>query len=116
VDPKGCRIVKRVVNVGLSKTKYPEVRKHWDAAIKKGYPRVLKINRKGAAQRRAKLLRDISTKAGFDRDEYPMAMARRTVKADVDLVDSSQNRGAGSVQGTKLRRYCSGQRFKIVWY
>jgi hypothetical protein len=43
-------------------------------------------------------------------------MARKTVKADVALVDSSQNRGAGSTQGTKLRRYCSTQRLKIVWY
>jgi hypothetical protein len=43
-------------------------------------------------------------------------MARATVKADVALVDSSQNCGAGSVQGIKLRRYCSGQLFEIVWY
>jgi hypothetical protein len=115
-DPARCIVVKRVISVGLSKTKYPEVRAHWERAIKKGYPRILTIHRKGAERRRARLLRDYDTAPGKDRDEYPMAMARTTVKADVELVDSAQNRGAGSVQGTKLRRYCSGQRFKIAWY
>jgi hypothetical protein len=111
-----CVVVANVVRVGLSKTKYPAVKKHWDRAIRKGYPRTLIVNRAGASQRRTKLLASFPTRPGKDRDEYPMAMARTTVKADVAYVDSSQNRGAGSVQGIKLRRYCSGQRFKIVWY
>jgi hypothetical protein len=115
-DPAGCTIISRVIDIGLSETKYPAVRKHWDHAIRKGYPRILTVNRAGAAKRRSKLLADFPTAPGRDRDEYPMAMARATVRADVALVDSSQNRGAGSVQGIKLRRYCSGQRFKIVWY
>jgi hypothetical protein len=115
-DPAGCTIVKKVFSVGLSKTKYPEVRAHWERAIKKGYPRILTIHRKGADRRRSRLLQGIDTAPGMDRDEYPMAMAGTTVKADVELVDSSQNRGTGAVTGAKLRRYCSGQRFKIVWY
>jgi hypothetical protein len=115
-DPAGCTIVKKTASVGLSKTKYREVRAHWDRAIAKGYPRILTVHRKGAERRRARLLAGIDSAPGQDRDEYPMAMARTTVKADVELVDSSQNRGAGSVQGTKLRRYCSGQRLKVVWY
>lgn len=115
-DPKNCTIIKRTVRVGLSKTKYPEVRAHWEQAIREGWPRLLKIHRKGASTRRAKLLAGIPTRPGRDRDEYPMAMARTSIKADVAYVDSSQNRGAGSVQGVKLRRYCSGQRFTITWY
>ncbi|MDO9407650.1 hypothetical protein [Patulibacter sp.] len=115
-DPAGCTVVGRVVDVGLSRTKYPAVRKHWERAIRKGYPRVLTINRAGASGRRSRLLSAYATAPGRDRDEYPMAMARTTVRADVALVDSSQNRGAGAVQGIKLRRYCSGQRFRIVWY
>lgn len=115
-DPKGCRVVKNIVDVGLSKTKYPKVRAHWELAIKRGWPRVLTIHRKGAEQRRNKLLKGIPTAPGKDRDEYPPAAARTTVKADVQLVDSGQNRGAGQVQGVKLRRYCSGQRFRFVWY
>lgn len=115
-DPKGCRIVKTTVRVGLSKTRYPAVRAHWERAIAKGWPRTLKVHRKGAERRRSRLLAGMPTRQGKDRDEYPPASARTTVKADVAYVDSSQNRGAGSVQGVKLRRYCSGQRFRFVWY
>ena len=115
-DPKNCRIVKKTVQVGLSKTKYPEVRAHWARAIAKGWPRTLKVRRNGAERRRSRLLAGMPTRPGQDRDEYPPASARTTVKADVEYVDSAQNRGAGSVQGVKLRRYCSGQRFTFVWY
>jgi hypothetical protein len=115
-DPKGCRITRKVVRVGLSRTKYPEVRAHWERAIAKGWPRTLKVHRKGAERRRSRLLAGMPTRPGKDRDEYPPASARTTVKADVEYVDSAQNRGAGSVQGVKLRRYCSGQRFTFVWY
>jgi hypothetical protein len=115
-DPEGCRTVDRVVPIGLSSTRYPEVRAHWEAAIARGRPRVLTVHRAGASSRRARLLRGIPTRPGDDRDEYPMAMARTSVSADVAYVDAAQNRGSGSVQGAKLRRYCSGQRFRIVWY
>jgi hypothetical protein len=115
-DPEGCRRVDGVARIGLSSTRYPEVRSHWEAAISRGHPRVLTVHRTGAASRRARLLRGIPTRPGLDRDEYPMAMARTTVSADVAYVDAAQNRGSGSVQGAKLRRYCSGQRFRIVWY
>lgn len=115
-EPANCTVSGRVARIGLSKTKYPRVRTHWERAIRQGWPRVLTVNRVGAKERRSALLRGVPTKPGFDRDEYPMAMARDTVGANVELVPSSQNRGAGSVQGIKLRRYCSGQRFEIVWY
>jgi hypothetical protein len=115
-DPEGCRRTDRVVPVGLSSTRYPEVRAHWESAIARGRPRILTVHRAGAAERRARLLRGIPTEPGNDRDEYPMAMARTSVSADVAYVDAAQNRGAGSVQGAKLRRWCSGQRFRIVWY
>lgn len=115
-DPAGCRVVDRVVDVGLSSTRYPAVRAHWDRAIADGRPRVLTLRRADAARRRARLLTGMPTRPGHDRDEYPPAAARATVDADVAYVDSAQNRGAGSVQGAKLRRYCSGQRFRFVWY
>ncbi|CAB4957974.1 unannotated protein [freshwater metagenome] len=115
-DPAGCRRVDRVVDVGLSSTRYPAVRAHWDRAIADGRPRVLVLRRTGASRRRARLLAGMPTRPGRDRDEYPPAAARATVDADVAYVDASQNRGAGSVQGIKLRRYCSGQRFRFVWY
>lgn len=115
-DPEGCRRTDGVVRIGLSSTRYPEVRAHWEAAIARGRPRTLTVHRAAASSRRARLLRGIPTRPGYDRDEYPMAMARTSVSADVAYVDAAQNRGAGSVQGAKLRRYCSGQRFRIVWY
>ncbi|MDO9407654.1 NucA/NucB deoxyribonuclease domain-containing protein [Patulibacter sp.] len=115
-DPVGCRRTDRVVDVGLSSTRYPLVREHWDRAIAAGRPRVLTLRREGASRRRSRLLAGVPTRPGEDRDEYPPAAARATVDADVAYVDARQNRGAGSVQGLKLRRYCSGQRFRFVWY
>ena len=41
----------------------------------------------------------------MDRDEYPMSMGRRTWRADVAYVPSSENRSAGAVVGIKLRRF-----------
>ncbi|WP_210496019.1 NucA/NucB deoxyribonuclease domain-containing protein [Patulibacter sp. SYSU D01012] len=115
-DPAGCLRTPGVVRIGLSSTRYPEVRAHWEAAIARGRPRVLTVRRRGAAARRRALLRAVPTRPGYDRDEYPMAAARAAVDADVAYVDSAQNRGAGAVQGAKLRRWCSGQRFRVVWY
>lgn len=77
---------------------------------------MLTLNRAGATTRRARLLKGYPTKPGYDRDEWPMAFARSSYKADVRLVPSSQNRGAGSVIGIKLRRYCDGVRFRVVGY
>jgi hypothetical protein len=108
--------VDRVVDVGLSRTRYPAVRAHWERAIADGWPRILTLRRADAPRRRARLLAGVPTRPGDDRDEYPPAAARVTVRADVAYVDARQNRGAGSVQGIKLRRYCSGQRFRFVWY
>jgi len=115
-DPARCELFSKVVRVGISRTRYPKVRAHWERAIRQGWPRVLTVNRAGAKERRTALLRGVPTKPGLDRDEYPMAMARTAISANVELIPSSQNRGAGAVQGIKLRRYCTGQRFEIVWY
>jgi hypothetical protein len=49
---------------------------HAREAIQRGWPRVMVLNRPGADQRRDRLLAEIPTKAGFDRDEYPMAAGR----------------------------------------
>lgn len=74
------------------------------------------LNRVGAERRRARALRGWKTRPGHDRDEYPMAFGRRTWKAHIAYVPSSQNRGAGASIGTKLRRWCDGVRFTIVGY
>jgi hypothetical protein len=52
----------------------------------------------------------------MDRDEWPMAFARRGWRADVAYVPAAQNRGAGSSIALKLRRYCDGVRFRVIGY
>lgn len=71
-------------------------------AVKKGWPRILVLNRPGASARRDRLLQDVPTRSGYDRDEYPPAVARGQGfhirgsnpggwMADVQYVPSSEN-------------------------
>jgi hypothetical protein len=112
----GCARADGVVTIAISSTKYPAVLAHIARAVRGGWPQVLTINRTGADGRRAKALADIPTKPDMDRDEWPMAFARRSWRADVAYVPSSQNRGAGASIGIKLRRYCDGVRFRVIGY
>lgn len=111
-----CTLTKATVSVGISKTRYPAVLAHIRDAVKAGWPKVLKLNRRGAEKRRARALRGWPTRRGFDRDEWPMAFARSTWKTHIAYVPSSQNRGAGASISLKLRRYCDGQRFRVTGY
>ena len=109
-----CSRTRRTIRVTLSKRRYPAVLAHMRAAIGAGFPRVLRLNRRGAATRRARLLAGFPARQGADRDEWPMAFARRTVKAHVAYIPAGQNRGAGARIGNLLRRYCDGVRFRVV--
>ena len=113
---RACVSPRDVVRLGFSKTKYPNIRRHWLAAVRDGWPKVLTVHRAGADARRDKLLRPIATRRGMDRDEYPPAVARGSYRADVAYVPSSENRSHGSTMGLKLRRYCDGTRFEYVFY
>jgi hypothetical protein len=127
-DPANCIKPSGVRNVTFSKTKYPNMRKHFLAALRKGWPRTLVLNRKDAGKRRVRLLEGVATKPGYDRDEYPPAVGRgrgtgltRGIdpigwRANVALVPSSENRSHGSSMGLKLRRFCSGTKFRYVFY
>ena len=67
------------------------------------YPRVFHIDRAGADENRRQALQGIPTRSGYDRDEYPPAVAREGGKgADVRYVRSSENRSAGAYMGNKL--------------
>jgi hypothetical protein len=102
----------------------PRIRRHFRAALRRGWPRTLVLNRPGANDRRDKLLERYTTRDGFDRDEYPPAVGRgkgeglergrnrRGWKADVRDVPSAENRSHGSVLGLKLRRFFDGTRFR----
>src|SRR4051794_21245814 len=123
-----CTTPAGVQSISFSKTKYPHVRRHFRAALRRGWPRTLVLDRAGADDRRDRLLEDVPTRDGFDRDEYPPAVGRgngtglergrlpRGWRADVRYVPSSENRSHGSVLGIKLRRFCDGTRFRYVFY
>ncbi len=126
-----CTRPNTVQRLVFSRAKYPNIRRHVIRAIRKGWPRIMVLNRPGAKDRRARLLRGILTRFGFDRDEYPAAVGRgrpngtsRALvrgtnplgwKADVMYVRSRENRSHGSVLGSKLRRFCNGTRFRYVF-
>jgi len=114
--------------ISFSGTKYPNIRRHSERAIGKGWPSVLVLNRPGGDARRDRLLAGRATRRGYDRDEYPPAVGRGRGKglvrgsdprgwmADVTYVPSSENRSHGSTMGIKLRRFCDGTRFRYVFY
>jgi hypothetical protein len=114
--------------ISFSAAKYPNIRAHFRAAVRRGWPTKLVLNRPGADARRDQLLEGVPTRVGFDRDEYPPAVGRgrgkglaggsapRGWKADVRYVGSSENRSHGSSLGGKLRRFCDGTRFRYVFF
>jgi hypothetical protein len=122
-----CVKPKAVQRLVFSAHKYRHIRAHFRAAVRKGWPTRLVLNRKGADARRDRLLRGVPTKDGFDRDEYPAAVLRgrgpglergtnpRGWKADVRYVRSSENRSHGSVLGAKLAGFCNGTRVRYVF-
>jgi hypothetical protein len=127
-DPAGCVRPRGVQNITFSATKYPNIRRHFLDALRKGWPRTLVLNRRGADARRDRLLASFPTRPGDDRDEYPPAVGRgkgpglergsnpRGWRADVRYVPSHENRSHGSTMGIKLRRLCNGTRFRYVFY
>lgn len=122
-----CERPAEVQRVEFLRSKYPGIRRHMRGAIRRGWPRVLVLNRRGADERRDRLLAGIPTKDGYDRDEYPPAAGRgrgkdlergrnpRGWKADVRYVESSENRSHGASLGGQLSPYCNGTKFKYVF-
>jgi hypothetical protein len=122
-----CVKARREQSISFSATRYPNIRRHFLAALKAGWARTLVLNRSGADARRDRLLGGFPTRAGFDRDEYPPAVGRgrgrglvagtdpRGWRADVRYVPSVENRSHGSRLGIELRRFCDGTRFRYVF-
>jgi hypothetical protein len=116
-----------VQRTAFSARKYPNVRRHFRGALRRGWPRRLVVNRRGADARRERVLRDIPTREGFDRDEYPPAVGRgrgpglergrnpRGWKADVRYVPSPENRSHGATLGDRLEPFCNGTRFRYMF-
>ena len=128
---RSCVRPQGVLRLVFSRANYPNIRRHFIAAVKKGWPRVMVLNRKGADERRDRLLEGFPTRAGFDRDEYPAAVGRGKANddlrglvrginpvgwmADVAYVPSRENRSHGSSLGAKLRGFCNGTRFQYAF-
>jgi len=126
-----CTRPASVQRLRFSAAKYPNIKSHAEAAIAQGWPRVLVVNRPGKGERRERLLQNIPTRAGFDRDEYPPAVGRGRAYneqrglvrgkdpigwvADVVYVPSSENRSHGASLGNRLRRFCNGTRFRYAF-
>jgi len=95
--------------------RYPETAKHISDAIAAGASAVCTIDREGADSNRTESLRDIPTKKGLDRDEWPMAMcAEGGEGADIAYISPSDNRGAGSWVSNQLEDYPNGTRIFFV--
>ena len=112
----------------FSRSEYPNIRRHFKGALRRGWPRRLVVNRPLADERRERATERYPTRDGFDRDEYPPAVGRgrggkaltrgknpRGWKADVRYVPSSENRSHGASLGNQLSPYCDGTKFKYVF-
>jgi hypothetical protein len=122
-----CVRPSEVQRILFSAREYPNVRRHFRGALRRGWPRRLVLNRRGADARRERALRDIPIREGYDRDEYPPAVGRgrgpglergrnpRGWKADVRYVPSSENRSHGATLGDRLEPFCDGTRFRYVF-
>ncbi|MCW1246408.1 DUF6531 domain-containing protein [Pseudomonas sp. SAICEU22] len=101
----------------LKRSEYPQTFGHIDGAIKKGHPYIVTIQRDTAKLNRKLSLKDVKTKTGKDRDEWPMAMFKEGgTGASVKYIDPSDNRGAGSSIGNVLSDLPNGTRVKIEVY
>jgi hypothetical protein len=126
-----CTRPENTQRIVFARSRYPNIHRHYRSAVRRGWPKVMVLNRAGADDRRDRLLRGVPTRRGFDRDEYPAAVGRgrangtarglvrgsspRGWKADVDYVRSSENRSHGATLGNRLRRFCDGTRFRYVF-
>jgi Deoxyribonuclease NucA/NucB len=107
--------------VVLPVSKYPNIMDHVrDATAGRTrtgrWPRVLVKRSHGEDRRRDAAIKMslLPPREGMDRDEYPPAVGRKTLSADVRYVPSSENRSAGAVMGNRIRSLCDGARFVLV--
>jgi hypothetical protein len=123
-----CTKPRKTVTVRLSRRRYPEATLHFEVAWKQGVPRRYAIARGMADENRDAW--DPFVEEGVDadgdgaeddRDEVPMAFTKEGGRkaangrsaSHIAYVDASDNRGAGSTIGGRLRRYCNGTRFRV---
>lgn len=109
-----CKRIPRHVFVDLDDDKHANVIDHAFDARRAGHPRVLHIRREERWANRRAALRGIPTRKGFDRDEYPPAIADEGGKgADVRYIRRREQRTAEALMARQLKPYCNGQSFVV---
>jgi hypothetical protein len=109
-----CLTVRVPIVVDLSDTAHVDLIAHERAAVDRGAPRLLHVDRPDADAHRKASLRGHPTRPGFDRDEYPPAVAAEGgAGADVDYVPRAENRSGGAVLRAALAPFCDGQAFIV---
>jgi len=71
-----CTRPSGVQRLVFRRREYPNIRRHFRAALRRGWPKVMVLNRPGADARRDRLLEGVATRPGVDRDEHPAAVWR----------------------------------------
>lgn len=107
---------KDIVQLVFPSERYPETAKHIQDAISSGESAICTIDREQAEENRSQSLKDVPTKKGYDRDEWPMAMCQEGGEgADIAYIKPSDNRGAGSWVGNQLENFADGTRVELMF-
>jgi hypothetical protein len=102
------------VFVDLNDDKHHSVIDHAFDARRAGHPRVLHIRREERWANHRAALSGIPKRKGYDRDQYPPAIADEGGKgASVRYVAKRVNRSAERLMGKQLEPYCTGQSFVV---
>ena len=104
-----------IVEVKISKSKYPQTAQHILDAIAAGHPEVLTIDREARDSNRREAQKGLEKSGELDWDEYPPAMfAEGGNGASVRAISIHDNRGAGASMGNQLRHYKNGTKVRII--
>jgi hypothetical protein len=107
-----CKRVPRHVIVDLNDDKHNSVIDHAFDARRAGHPRVLHIRRQERWANHRAALSGIPKRKGYDRDQYPPAIADEGGKgASVRYIARKVNRSAERLMGKQLEPYCNWQSF-----
>ena len=107
-----CKRIPRHVFVDLNDDRHHSVIDHAFDARRAGHPRVLHIRREERWANHRAALSGIPKRRGYDRDQYPPAIADEGGKgASVRYIARRVNRGAERLMGKQLEPYCTGQSF-----
>ena len=100
--------------VYISRSRWPEAAAHITDAQAAGHPRVLTVDRGGAAARRAAASRGRPKVPGKDLDEYPPAMFKEGgAGASVRAISVRDNRSTGWYIGNQVRNLPDGMKVVI---